>query len=99
MFFTVTGVEVPGITAKLVWALVVKSVNKNAKTSLKPHWYSPYSLDAKRKSKLKLFDKGVKSNWINPTSVIAATCPFEILIACKSASVEVEIWLLSLMPV
>ena len=46
------GTLVPGITAKLVVTPVLKLVNKNANTSLKPHCHCPYSLEAKTKSKL-----------------------------------------------
>ena len=37
MSFTVTGVFVPGITAKFVETPELKSVKTKAKTSLKPH--------------------------------------------------------------
>ena len=66
MSFTVTGVEVPGITAKFVETPVLKFVNTNAKTSLKPHWQVPYSFDANIKLKLKLSVKGVK---LNPSEI------------------------------
>ena len=54
MSLTVTGIIVPGITAKLVETPVFKLVKTKAKTSLKAHWYSPYSFEANKKSKLKL---------------------------------------------
>jgi hypothetical protein len=70
MSLTVTGKLVPGITAKLVETPVFKLVKTKAKTSLKAHWYSPYSLEANKKSKLKLFETGTKSNSKKATSVI-----------------------------
>ena len=63
MFFTETGVDVPGITAKLDEIPVFKSVKTKAKTSLNPHWNSPYSLEANKKSKLNRLEIGTKSNW------------------------------------
>ena len=88
---TVTGKLVPGITAKLVETFVFKLVNTKAKTSLNPHWYSPYSFEANKKSKLKLFETGVKSNSKKATSVIAEDCPLLVLNVCKYVSVFVLI--------
>ena len=59
-----------GITPKLVFTPVVKSVNMNANTSLKPHCHSPYSLDANKKSKVKLEAYGIKSNSRKAVSII-----------------------------
>ena len=56
MFFTDIGELILGITPKLVFIPVVKSVKMNAKTSLKPHCHCPYSLDANKKSKVKLVE-------------------------------------------
>jgi hypothetical protein len=48
IFFTDTGSLVPGIIAKLLVVFESKSVSKNANTSLKLHWNSPYSLEANK---------------------------------------------------
>ena len=47
----------------------------NAKTSLKPHCHSPYSLEANKKSKLKFDEYGIKSNSKKATSVMLTDCP------------------------
>ena len=91
MSLTVTGKLVPGISAKLVETPVFKLVRTKAKTSLKAHWYSPYSLDANKKSKLKLFEIGIKSNSKKATSVIVDVCPLLLLMVCKKESVLVLI--------
>ena len=56
IFFTDIGELLLGTSPKFVLIPVVKSVNINANTSLKPHCHSPYSLDANKKSKVKLVE-------------------------------------------
>ena len=75
MLFTEIGVLVPGITAKFLVCPVLRLVNKKAKTSLETHCHWPYSLEANRKSKLKLLDKGTNSNSKKATSVSVEGCP------------------------
>ena len=78
---------------------VVKSVKMNAKTSLKPHCHSPYSLEANKKSKLKFDEYGIKSNSKKATSVMLTDCPVWLLISSRSISLFVLSWLLKLSPV
>src|SRR5690606_12754488 len=76
----------PGTTAKLVVTPVVKSVKRNANTSLNPHWNVPYSSDAKMKLKLILLVSGTKSNssFVALYNVPVTPCAFRT--AVKSAS-------------
>ena len=99
IFFTDIGELLLGITPKLVFIPVVKSVKMNAKTSLKPHCHCPYSLDANKKSKLKLEEYGIKSNSRKAVSVILTDWPVWLLISSRSISLFVLIWLLRLSPV
>ena len=75
-----------GVSAKFCEVPVLRSVRINATTSCEEHCHSPYSLEAKIKSKLKSLESGTKSNSKKAVSSIGALVPVASLMLCKYAS-------------